>query len=48
MLESDLNSQDFWLNLDTEENYNKKDRRQTTGLVFVENGAKLYPVATNK
>jgi len=48
MLEYDLNSQDFWLNLDTEENYNKKDRRQTTGLVFVENGAKLYPVATNK
>lgn len=47
-IENDLNGQDFWLNLDTEDNFNQKSRRQTTGLVFVENGAKLFPVATNK
>lgn len=45
-LEEELQDKDFWLNIETDANFDKA-RPKNTGFIFVESAGNFYPVATN-
>lgn len=45
-LQDELIDKDFWLNVETDANFDKP-KSNNTGIIFVENLGSFYPVATN-